>query len=98
MRVRCRAWSRTRRRYDALVKSGSNRMSTLPVTGHTVHSITPATLSMASLKSTRQCRVTANCLVTKADSPRTVMNDVPCREGCTEPLNPEPAGGMCKIS
>ena len=49
-------------------------------------------------KSIRQCRVAANCLVTKADSPGTVMNDVPGREGCAEPLNLEPAGGMCKIS
>ena len=73
-------------------------MSTLPVTGQTVHSITPATFSMTSLKSIRQCRIAVNCLMTKADSPGTVMNDVPGREDCTKPLNLDPAGGMCKIS
>ena len=46
------------------------------------------------VNSTRQCRVAANCLMAEADSPGTVMDDVPSCEGRTKPLNPDPAGGM----
>ena len=47
-------------------------------------------------KSIRQCRIAINCLVTEADSPRTVMNDIPGGEYRAKPLNSDPAGGMCQ--
>ena len=51
-----------------------------------------------SSQSIRQYRIAVNCLMTKANSPGTIMNDVPSRERCAKPLNLDPAGGMCKIS
>ena len=51
-----------------------------------------------SPKSIRQCRIAVNCLVTKANSPGTVMNDIPGGKDRAKPLNLDPAAGMCKIS
>jgi len=51
----------------------------------------------SSPEAIRQYGIAVNCLMTEADSPGTIVNDVPGSKYCAEPLNLDSSGGTCEI-
>ena len=76
------------------IKSNEHASSDRP--DHTLND--PGEILDDSLEPIGQYRVAVNCLMTEANSPRTLVNDVPGRKDRAKPPDLDPTGGMCEVS